>query len=127
MRAADLVNIWRHVMTDDATSWVLFRNGTCVVLPDPGPDADLANLATELLRAYGPTPVEKPGDFGVISRHPEPGWLVWCHQGDISTYVDPSEVREGTSDLDVGKWGRSKRDWDAHELEVTHVEDRRQR
>ncbi|MFB9238549.1 hypothetical protein ACFFWC_23980 [Plantactinospora siamensis] len=125
MRAAELVTIWRRSIGDGAKSWVLFGHGTCVVLPNPEPDADLAAMAIEILRAYGPVhPGSPAGDFGTIPLEPGPGWLVWCHHGDIMTYVDPGEV-ERTDDLSVGLWGRSKRDWDAHELEVIHVEDRR--
>lgn len=127
MRAAELVNMWRRTIKSDAKSWVLFGHGTCVLLPDPEPDADLAATAIEVLRVHGPMRAGSPaGDFGTIPLEPGSGWVVWYQHGDIMTYVDSAEVKD-TDDVAVGLWGRSKRDWDAHELEVIHVEDRRTR
>ncbi|MFC7550542.1 hypothetical protein [Plantactinospora sp. GCM10030261] len=125
MSAADLVNVWRRAVKGDAKSWVLFAHGTCVLLPDPSPDADLAAQAIGILREYGPVRPDGPaGDFGVLPLDPGPGWIVWGPHGEVLTYVGPDEV-EDDSDLAVGRWGQSKRDWDGHELEVIHVEDRR--
>jgi sodium:solute symporter family protein len=44
---------------------------------------------------------------------------------DILTYVSPDEVAEQSNDLVIGLLGRSKRDLDAAELMVIHVEDNR--
>ena len=41
------------------------------------------------------------------------------------TYVAPEEVSEPDNDLAIGLTGRAKRDLDARELTVVHVEDRR--
>lgn len=127
MSTADLVSVWRRIIKGDTKTWVLFGHGTCVVLPDPQPDADLTARAVEILREYGPVETGSPaGDFGTIVLDPGPGWVVWGHHSDVLTYVGPGEV-DDESDLVVGLWGRSKRDWDAHELEVVHVEDQRVR
>jgi hypothetical protein len=54
------------------------------------------------------------------------GWIVTCHHEDILTFVDPSEFAPGPhSDLTIGMHGRIKRDKDASELEVIHVETHR--
>ncbi|MFR9780589.1 hypothetical protein ACL02O_31640 [Micromonospora sp. MS34] len=123
----DLADVWRRIIVGDGKSWVVFRHGTCVVLPDPGPDTDLAAHAADILREYGPVHAGGPaGDFGTITLDPGPGWAVYGHHDDVLTYVGPDEV-EHPSDLLVGLHGRSKRDRDGHDLEVVHVEDRRAR
>ncbi|BCB74468.1 hypothetical protein GCM10022251_73900 [Phytohabitans flavus] len=104
---------------------MVFAHGTCVVFPGPGPAADLAEQAVEILREYGPARAGGPaGDFGVVALDPGPGWVVYGHHNDVLTYVEPDEVPDST-DLAVGLCGRSKRDRDGRELEVVHVEDKR--
>lgn len=116
---------WRRAIVGAGKSWVVFAQGTCVVLANPEPAADLTAAATALLREYGPVHVGSPaGDFDVVTLDPGPGWAVTCHHPDILTYVAPDEVPDG-EDLVVGLHGRGKRDQDARELSVLHVEDAR--
>ncbi len=42
------IAIWQQLITDPALSWVLFKNGTVVVLEDPSED-DLAQQAISVL------------------------------------------------------------------------------
>ncbi|SCG61336.1 hypothetical protein [Micromonospora halophytica] len=127
MSEQDLAGTWRRIIRGDGKSWVVFANGTCVVLPDPGPSVDLAGQAVDILREYGPVHAGSPaGDFGTITLDPGPGWVVHGHHNDVLTYVGPDEISDG-SDLAVGLYGRSKRDQDGHELNVVHVEDKRPR
>ena len=120
-----LIEIWRSVIVGDDKSWVLFKNGTCVILMEP--EADLAAQAIELMKEWGPVHAGcSAGDFSTIDLTDVPGWVVTSHHNDILTYVGPEEVAEAEpSDLVVGLLGRAKRDQDAHELEVIHVEDKR--
>jgi hypothetical protein len=120
-----LVDRWRDIIQGSEKSWVLFRNGTCVILVKP--EGDLAILATELMKEWGRVYVGTPAaDFDVIDLAPVPGWLVTCHHKDILTYVSPGEMMGGEpNDLMIGLLGRSKRDRDAQELEIIHIEDRR--
>ena len=121
----DYVEAWRRTIIGENKSWVIFKHGTCVVLVDPGPDADLAAEAVEILRQYGPVYAgSAAGDFGTITLDPGPGFVVTGHHNDVLTFVDPDEVSEQT-DVTVGLHGRHKRDQDGHDLEVIHVEDRR--
>ena len=119
------IDIWRRVILDPQKSWVLFENGTCVILVEPG--EDLAAQATALMREWGPVHAGSPaGDFNVIVLPDDLGWAVGCHHHDILTFVGPEEVlADEASDLVVGLLGRSKRDQDAHGLGVIHVEDKR--
>jgi hypothetical protein len=123
--AEPVVAVWRRIIVGAAKSWVLFKNGTCVILPEPEPD--LAAQAIELMRRWGPVrPGSAAGDFSIIQLADAPGWVVTGHHGDILTYVAPDEVEADSSgDLMVGLIGRLKRDQDARELEVIHVEDKR--
>jgi hypothetical protein len=119
------VDRWRGINQDPEKSWVLFRNGTCVILRLP--EGDLAALATELMKEWGPVYVGTPAaDFNVIDLAPAPGWIVTCHHQDILTYVSHEEMMGAApNDLMVGLLGRLKRDRDAQELEIIHIEDKR--
>ena len=121
--STQLVEVWRQIIIDQDRSWVLFGNGSCVLLTEPGDD--LAKSAVELLSAYGPVQVgSTSADFGVIDVDPQPGWVVTGHHPDLFTYVAPDEVVEPTETM-IGLYGRSKRDRDARALDVIHIEDRR--
>ena len=101
------------------------ENGTCVILTHP--EEDLAGQATEILRKWGPVHAGSPSaDFSTITLSDCPGWVVTGHHPNMLTYVSPEEYgnREPT-DLAVGLVGRSLRNWDAEDLKVIHVEDRR--
>lgn len=122
-----LAAVWRRIIRGETKSWVAFAHGTVVILPAPGPDADLAAAATEILRAWGPVHVGTPaGDVGTITLEPGPGWVVYGHHPDMLTYVGPEEVTS-EHDLVIAMHGRGKRDADARALQVVHVEDARGR
>ncbi|GAA2297027.1 hypothetical protein GCM10010402_64410 [Actinomadura luteofluorescens] len=126
MITEELVQVWRDVIRGDEKSWVLFENGTCVILMEP--EDDLSAQAVELLREYGPVHGGTPaGDFGTIDLDQAPGWAVYGHHNDILTYVAPEEVGDDATDLAVGLLGRGKRGQDGLELTVVHVEDKRGR
>jgi hypothetical protein len=120
----NLVDTWKQIIIGESKSWVLFENGTCVILVQP--EDDLAAQATAIMKEWGPVHAgSSAGDFSVITLNQHPGWVVTCHHPDVLTYVAPDEVGETPSDLHIGLAGRSKRNQDAHELHVLHVEDRR--
>ena len=86
-----LVETWRSIILGGEKSWVLFRNGTCVILTKP--EADLAAQAIALMKQWGPVyPGSPAGDFSVINLSNDPGSVVTCHHDDILTYVSPEEV-----------------------------------
>jgi hypothetical protein len=125
LTSAQLIEVWRRIVVGDSKSWVLFSHGTCVIIMQP--KADLLAQAVELMREYGPVHVGSPaGDFSVITLTAHPGWAVTCHHNDILTYVAPEELSaDKRDDVMIGMFGRGKRDCDASELEVIHVEDKR--
>jgi hypothetical protein len=128
MESKALIDVWRQIINGPEKSWVLFANGTCVILMRP--EGDLAAQATALLREWGPVHAGSSfGDFGTVELDNGAGWVVTCHHNDVLTYVGPDEVGPGSADdlAAVGLLGRSKRGRDAEELRALHVEDRRGR
>ncbi len=120
-----LVEVWRRIIVGDTKSWVLFENGTCVILMEP--DEDLAAQATEIIREWGPVHAGSPaGDFSVITLKDAPGWVVTCHHPDVLTYVALEDVGPEPTELAVGLAGRSRRDADGLEPHIIHVEDQRE-
>lgn len=116
------IDVLRAYLSDEDAPWAIFEHGTVVVLRIPG--SDLASQATAVLEEWGPVVIASPaGDFKVLKSSGNPGWIVTSHHDEIFTFVSPEEVGgESASDLFVGLTGRSKRDQDAHELVIIHVE-----
>lgn len=113
----------RGAITNPATAWVLFQHGTVVFLPELQPGDDLAEKATELLKEWGPVRTgAAAGDFRVISLPGNSGWAVGCYHNDILTFLGRDEVPPGAQDVAVGLCGRQKRDDDARELEIVHIQ-----
>lgn len=123
MERAELIDRWRTTLDAPDKSWVLFGNGTCVILVVP--EGDLAAQAKALLSKWGPVHAGSSfGDFDIIEL--ESGdWVVTGHHADILTWVGADEVDAGAPDLVVGLLGRAKRGQDAEELQVIHIEDAR--
>jgi len=119
-----LIETWQRIIVGEYKSWALFSNGTCVILMRP--ETDLRRQAVEMMKTFGLVHAGAPaGDFSVITLDDDPGWVAPSHHPDILTYVSPDEVAEQSNDLVIGLLGRSKRDLDAAELMVIHVEDNR--
>jgi hypothetical protein len=118
------VDIWKGILEHSGASWVLFSNGTCVIVREPG--KDLAAQARAILLDWGPVAAGTPyGDFTVQHLKSSPGWLIGCHHPDILTHVGPDEVGPASSDVKIGVAGREKRRQDARDPKVVHVEDSR--
>jgi hypothetical protein len=126
-----LVEVWRHINAGNEKSWVLFKNGTCVILTEP--EQDLAKQAIELMKEWGPVIVGTDGgDFLPKELKDYPGWVITFNHPDILTYVGPDELIEGNPrglppDLIAGLLGRSKRHQDAEEFIIVHIEDKREK
>ncbi len=117
----DPIETWRTLLAEASKAWVLFAHGTCVVLPEP--EVDPSAQAVRLLREWGPVhPGSSTGDVSVIEPASVPGFVVTCHHTDILTYVGPDEADADAGEIAIGLIGRNKRDCDAAELRVVHVE-----
>jgi hypothetical protein len=94
--------VWRRIIRGEGKSWVVFAHGTCVVLPDLEPTADLAAVAVGILRQYGPVRAGSPaGDFGTITLDPGPGWAVYGHHKDVIRSI-ASAPRRGRLSSSIG-------------------------
>ncbi len=104
-------------------SWVLFKNGTCVMLLKP--QKDITAQAIQILKDHGEViPGTPSGDFEVTKIPDINGWVVIGDYPGIMMYVSKEEVGNKKSDFEIGMAGRSKREHDAKDLEVVHVEDK---
>ena len=116
-----LIQAWKDIIIGDGKSWVIFKNGTAVIFVND--NEGLEEKALKILAEWGPVHAGGPaGDFSTIVLPDDKGWIVTCHHNDILTYVAPDEVDEDTEDFVIGILGRSKRDLDAEQLEIVHIE-----
>lgn len=118
----NLVEVYKKIITDQSMNWVLFKNGTCVMLLNP--QNDIKTQAIQILRAHGSvTPGTPTGDFEVTKIPEINGWIVTGDYPGIMMYVSDREGKK-KEDAEVGLIGRSKRERDAQELEVMYTEDK---
>lgn len=103
--------------------WVLFENGTYIIFDDISTIEDVKEEAIQLMKEFGPVSAGGPaGDFSVIHLNLTEGWLVSGHGYRMYTYVHPSELdSESPNDLEIGLYGRSKRDSDGQSTEIIHI------
>ncbi|MEN5307481.1 hypothetical protein ABE425_08205 [Chryseobacterium cucumeris] len=103
--------------------WVLFENGTYIIFDDISIIEDVKEEALQLMKEFGPVYAGGPaGDFNVIHLNLTEGWLVSGHGYGMYTYVHPSELdSESPNDLEIGLYGRSKRDSDGQNPEIIHI------
>ena len=121
----DYIAVWRSCIQGENKSWVLFEQGTCVILMQP--ETDLAAQAVALLREFGAVQVGTPSaDFNVITLLNDSGWVVTGHHPDILNFVFADEG-DDDNHVPIGLLGRSLRAIDAEYLRVVHIEDKRRR
>ncbi|BFO68290.1 hypothetical protein [Chryseobacterium sp. KCF3-3] len=103
--------------------WVLFENGTYIIFDDISIIEDVKKEALQLMKEFGPVYAGGPaGDFNVIHLNLTEGWLVSGHGYGMYTYVHPSELdSDSPNDLEIGLYGRSKRDSDGQNPEIIHI------
>ena len=116
----DYIAAWRSCIQGENKSWVLFEQGTCVILMQP--ETDLAAQAVALLREFGAVQVGTPSaDFNVdyavgrLGHHPDILNFVFADEGDDDNHVP------------IVLLGRSLRAMDAEYLRVAHIKDKRRR
>ena len=79
--------------------------------------------AIKLMKEYGPVFGGGPaGDFGVTHLNRTEGWVVSGHGYGMYTYVSPNELKsEKPDDMEIGLYGRSKRNLDGKNPIVIHI------
>lgn len=114
----ELINIYRKVIEQSLKNWVIFSNGTCVILYHS--KGDLEKDAKEVLEKYGTVaPGSSSADFTVIKV--DEGWVVAGDQPGILNYVSKNEGK-GIEDYEIGLIGRDKKEQDLKELKIIHTE-----
>lgn len=122
----DLINIYKKIIIDPSMCWVLFKNGTCVMLLSS--KEDVREQAIEILKEHGPVVAGTPsGDFEVTKIPEINGWVVTGDYPGIMMYVSREEAGSQKDDFEIGMVGRSKREHDSRELEVAYVEGKGER
>ena len=103
--------------------WVLFENDTYIIFDDISTIKNVKEEALQLMKEFGPVSAGGPaGDFSVIHLTLTEGWLVSGHGYGMYTYVHPSELdNESPNDLEIGLYGRSKRDSDGQNPQIIHI------
>jgi hypothetical protein len=121
----DYVEIWRKIIIGDNKSWVLFEDGTCVILIEP--KEDLAAQAIDIMKEYGPVHIgSASADMEITELTNYPGWVVTGHHPDMLNYMAPEEFKtDNPNDVAIGVLGRSKREADSKSLNIIHIEDKR--
>lgn len=120
----DLVKIYKKIIIDPSTCWVLFKHGTCVMLTKPG--KDIRAQAINILKEHGSVmPGTPSGDFEVTKIPDLKGWVIIGDSPGIIMYVPMEEICNNKSDFELGMIGRTKRELDGKELKVIYSEDKR--
>lgn len=126
MQSDNIIDIYKKVVTDNQMSWVLFKNGTCVMLLKP--EKDVKEQAMKILKEHGPVVAGTPsGDFEVTKIPDINGWIVTGDYPGIMMYVSEEEAGTNNSDFEIGIIGRTKRRQDGKDLVVVHIEDKLKR
>lgn len=116
---ANKIDVAKSALEGFEQSWVLFRQGTVVVIPNAVDETILKSEAIELLKKNGPVYVgTSHADFSVTNCKNSPGWMVTSHHSRIVTFVGQDEMGTAANDLLIGISGRTCRDKDAKELEI---------
>ncbi len=117
-----LIAAWGKIISSKFP-YVLFANGTCVLLREP--ETDLQAQAIALLKEWGPVhPGTPSADFQVIELDAGMGAVIAGHHPDILVFVSLGKAE--FNELICGMIGRGCRDADAEELSVIHVEPARE-
>lgn len=113
-----VIGIYKKVIEPNLKNWVVFEQGTCVILYHP--KGNLETQAKEVLQKYGKVhPGTPSADFTVIKV--DSGWIVAGDQPGILNYISEDEGKN-MEDYEIGLIGRDKKEMDSKELKVVHVE-----
>ena len=117
-----LVARWRVILArlqGSEGSWALFKHGTVVIFDSKPRNAEAE--ARDLLRAQSPARYGAP-EPEVTPLPNNAGWLVGGAHARLLTYVAPEEAGANTPLPIIGRLGRAKREEDARDLDITHIE-----
>lgn len=121
MKPKIFIDAWKKILAESPHPWVLFENGTVVILKTT--EGKIEDDAREFLTKYGYAPPGTPeADFGVEKLENPAGYLVTTGgPEEIMTYVDDSELSKKYSEMMIGILGKTKRKHDRRDLHVIWV------
>ena len=112
-----LIDIYREVVNPKLKDWVIFNQGTCVIIYHH--EGDVKAGAMEIMKKYGfATPGTSSADFTVLKV--DNGWIVTGDQPGILNFVSEDEGK-GKADFEIGLIGRSKKELDCKELKIIYT------
>lgn len=117
-----LVARWRAILArrqGKGGVWALFKHGTVAIFPAAPRNAEAE--ARDMLKTQGPARYGAP-EPEVTALPNGAGWLVGGSDPRIFTYVAPEEAGVTTPVQIIGRLGRAKREEDARDLQITHIE-----
>ena len=116
-KQGQLVNLYKKVIDPKFQDWVVFENGTCVIIYNSPKDLEVE--AKEVLRKYGSvTPGTPSGDFNITKV--DSGWVVTGDQPGILNFVSEVEGKR-KEDFEIGLIGRSKKELDYKEPKIIYI------
>ncbi|MGH1336583.1 MAG: hypothetical protein ACRBFS_10680 [Aureispira sp.] len=104
-------------------NWVLFKNGTYIILDDVSNIPDVAQEALRLLATYRPKSVlEKPTwDYSISHLERVEGWSVYGNGYGIYTYVHPDEMMDAPAPPTIIVFSRNKRSLDEANPQILYI------
>ncbi|MDO8583062.1 MAG: hypothetical protein Q7R51_00855 [bacterium] len=117
----ELIRVYKKILKGNFVGWVIFSHGTCVVVPHI--DKAIRDDAISILQKYGKVIPGTPlGDFNITSLKDSLGWVVTGGSPDILNFIAIDETKEKSDDVKIGLLARKRKELDAKELKVIHVE-----
>jgi hypothetical protein len=123
MEETELIERIKMALSPKVRNWVLFSNGTVVVIDDMTKEENLKEKAIKHMKELGPVyPGSEAGDFGTIRLVNIDGWMVYGYGYGMYTYVHPHELKNSNpNDIEIGIYGRCKRHKDSEELYIIYI------
>jgi hypothetical protein len=127
LEVTELIEHIKLALKPEVQNWVLFSNGTVIIINDIADGEDFKEKALRYMGEFGPVhPASDAGDFGTVKLVNTEGWMVTGHGSRMYTYVHPQELQEffqgnNPHDLSAGIYGRYKRHKDSEGLKIIHV------
>lgn len=119
----ELIEHVKKAINPSFQNWILFKNGTYIIIEDTSDEKEIEKKGLEIMKQYGPVSGGgPPGDFSIITLSQTEGWVVSSHGPGMYTYVHPAELgKEDPKDIEVGLFGRGKRDMDGENPEIVGI------
>jgi len=122
MTSYRLIECVKKAINPRFKTWVLFSNGTYIIIED-STITDKRKFAMDQIKEFGPVFAGSPaGDVTITKLNLVDGWSVGGHGYGMYTYVGFTEMgTQNPSEIDIGLFGRKKRDQDSKDTTIIYV------